>query len=454
MPGGGAHGPGKPGPPAGGRVEQTETLIRAAATPGPIPAVVRGDGCKSTPAVLQLGHGVAVVGSGPACDLFIDDTTVSRMHAELSLAPEGVVVRDLGSRNGTFYLGQRVEKIVLRHGARIQLGGATIAIEADGGALGQVALWPDALYRGIVGASPAMRRIFAILARLEGSLATVLIEGESGVGKEEVARALHEGSPAASGAIIAVNCGAIPRELVASELYGHRKGAFTGATDNRVGAFEAADGGTLFLDEVGELPLDVQPMLLRAIELGEVRAVGADKDRRVRVRIVAATNRDLEREVQGGRFREDLFYRLAVVRLAVPPLRARPEDVEPLAQRFASAFGLGELPSDVVERLRGRAWPGNARELRNAVQAWGALGTFPETGRSMAGALELAMREVVDPTRALGAQREAVFDIFTRLYLEALLKRTRGNQTAAARIADLDRGYLGKLLQKHGITKG
>jgi two-component system response regulator GlrR len=446
--GAGGHGP----PRGGGRkAEQTETLVRGPASPGPIPAVVRAEGCAATPAALRLGQGVAVVGSGPACDLSIDHGTVSRLHAELSLAPEGVVVRDLGSRNGTFYMGQRVEKIVLRLGARLQLGGATIAIEADRGALGEIALWPEPIYRGIVGAAPAMRRIFAILARLEGSLATVLVEGESGVGKEEVARALHEGSPVASGALIAVNCGAIPRELVASELFGHKKGAFTGATESRVGAFEAADGGTLFLDEIGELPLDVQPMLLRAIELGEVRAVGADRDKRVRVRIVAATNRDLEREVEAGRFREDLFYRLAVVRLAIPPLRARPEDIEPLAQRFAAAFGLGELPADVVERLRARAWPGNARELRNAVQAWGALGTFPEGGRTMAGALELAIREIVDPTRPLAAQREVVEDVFTRLYLEALLRRTKGNQTAAARIADLDRGYLGKLLAKHGI---
>jgi len=400
---------------------------------------------------VRLGPTPLVVGSGPACDLVLEHTTVSRLHAELSLAPEGVVVRDLGSRNGTFYMGQRVEKIVLGLGARIQLGAATICIEPDAGALGQVPLWPETSYRGIVGAALSMRRIFALLARLEGSLATVLVEGESGVGKEEVARALHEGSPAASGALVAVNCGAIPRELVASELFGHKKGAFTGASESRSGAFEAADGGTLFLDEIGELPLDVQPMLLRAIELGEVRPVGADKEKRVRVRILAATHRDLETEVREGRFREDLFYRLAVVRIALPPLRARPEDVEPLAQRFAAAFGLGELPPDVIERLRGRAWPGNARELRNAVQAWGALKTFPEGGRTMASALDLALRESVDAAQPLAAQRDAIADIFTRLYLEALLRRTKGNQTAAARIADLDRGYLGKLLAKHGL---
>ena len=433
-------------------MERTETLIRGGPRgPGPLPVVIRAEGSPARPETVRLGPTPLVVGSGPACDLVLEHTTVSRLHAELSLAPEGVVVRDLGSRNGTFYMGQRVEKIVLGLGARIQLGAATICIEPDAGALGQVPLWPETSYRGIVGAALSMRRIFALLARLEGSLATVLVEGESGVGKEEVARALHEGSPAASGALVAVNCGAIPRELVASELFGHKKGAFTGASESRSGAFEAADGGTLFLDEIGELPLDVQPMLLRAIELGEVRPVGADKEKRVRVRILAATHRDLETEVREGRFREDLFYRLAVVRIALPPLRARPEDVEPLAQRFAAAFGLGELPPDVIERLRGRAWPGNARELRNAVQAWGALKTFPEGGRTMASALDLALRESVDAAQPLAAQRDAIADIFTRLYLEALLRRTKGNQTAAARIADLDRGYLGKLLAKHGL---
>jgi transcriptional regulator with GAF, ATPase, and Fis domain len=433
-------------------VEQTETLIRGeAASPGPIPAVVRTLGQSGE---LRLGHGVAVVGSGPACDLVVTDTTVSRMHAELSLVPEGVAVRDLGSRNGTFYLGQRVEKLVLRLGARVQLGAATLAIEPDRGALGEGPTFDGDVYRGIVGASPSMRRIFAVLTRLEGSLATVLVEGESGVGKEEIARALHEGSPASRGPMVPVNCGALPRELVGSELFGHKKGAFTGATDNRKGAFESADGGTLFLDEIGELPLDVQPMLLRVLESSEVRPIGDEKAKHVRVRIVAATNRDLEREVREGRFREDLYYRLAVVRLIVPPLRARPEDIEPLARRFAEAFALGELPSDVIERLRARAWPGNARELRNAVQAWGALGVFPEGGRSMAGALELALREIVDPTQPLAGQREAVADRFTALYLEALLKRTKGNQSAAAKIADMDRGYLGKLLAKHGIKVG
>src|SRR6185503_10855221 len=206
-------------------------------------------------------------------------------------------------------------------------------------------------YRGLVGVSAAMRRIFAILLRLEGSLINVLIEGESGVGKELIARALHEGSSVHEGPLVIVNCAALGRELVLSELFGHRKGAFTGAVEARKGAFEAADGGTLFLDEIGELPLDVQPMLLRALESGEAKPLGENAPRKVRVRVVAATSRDLEQEMQAGRFREDLYYRLAVVKLTIPPLRERPEDVEVLAQRFASAAGLGALPPEVIERL-------------------------------------------------------------------------------------------------------
>src|SRR5262249_27269355 len=232
-------------------------------------------------------------------------------------------------------------------------------------------------YRGMIGASLAMRRLFGALARLEGSLVTVLITGESGVGKELVARALHEGSSVASGPLVTVNCGAIAPDLVASELFGHRRGAFTGASDARRGAFESADGGTLFLDEIGELPLDVQPMLLRALESGEVRAVGADRSTMVRVRVIAATHRDLRTEVRASRFREDLYYRIAVVELAVPPLRDRIEDVEDLANRFADAAGIGALAPEVIGRLRARRWPGNVRELRNVVQAFAALGRLP-----------------------------------------------------------------------------
>ena len=436
--------------------DQTAPLPRSGLEhrPAPIGAIVRVLGAKAQPAMLELRVGVCVLGSGPSCDIVISEPTVSRQHVELGLVPEGVTVKDLGSRNGTFYQGQRVEKMVLALGGRINVGATTVAIEADTEALAQAPEFSGTFYRGIVGVSLPIRRLFAVLTRLEGSLATVLVEGESGVGKELVARALHDGSAVGGGPFIAVNCGAIPRELVASELFGHKRGAFSGALDNRRGAFESADGGTLFLDEIGELPVEVQPVLLRAIELGEVRAVGDDQSKHVKVRLVAATNRNLEGEVRAGRFRQDLFYRLAVVRLAVPPLRERPEDIEPLARRFAINMGVGELPVGVLEQLKGRSYPGNVRELQNAIQSYAALGDLPQGGAMRLSTLEQAFGEIVDVQRPYAEQKDDVTDRFTRVYLQALMTHSNGNQSVAARLAGLNRSYLGRLLVKHGLAKG
>jgi DNA-binding NtrC family response regulator len=435
--------------------DQTAPLPRSGAEsrPAPIAAVVRVQGARATPSLLRLKAGGCILGSGPTADIVIAEPTVSRVHVELGLVAEGVTVTDLGSRNGTFYQGQRVEKMVLALGGRIQVGAVTVAIDADVDALAQVPDFEGSFYRGIVGVSLPIRRLFAVLTRLEGSLATVLVEGDSGVGKELVARALHDGSSVASGPFVAVNCGAIPRELVASELFGHRRGAFSGALDARRGAFESADGGTLFLDEIGELPLEVQPVLLRALELGEIRAVGDDQSKHVKVRMVAATNRNLESEVRANRFRQDLFYRLAVVRLSVPSLRERPEDIEPLARRFAQNAGLGDLPPTVIEQLKGRAWPGNVRELSNAIQAYAALGTLPQAPVRMSN-LEQAFQEMVDVTRPYADQKDDVTDRFTRVYLGLLMAHTGGNQSVAARMAGLNRSYLGRLLVKHGLSRG
>jgi two-component system, NtrC family, response regulator GlrR len=433
--------------------DATATLVGKPRRSQPLAALVFSSSAAGSTAPFRLQAGKCVVGSAAACDVVIADTTVSRTHVELELAPEGVRVVDLGSRNGTFYLGQRIEKAVLGLGARIQVGAATLAIDADTSALHDGLPYVGDAYRGMVGSSSAMRRIFALLTRLEGSLVTVLVEGESGVGKELIARALHDGSPIAAQPLTVVNCGAIARDLIASELFGHRKGAFTGAVESRKGAFETADGGTLFLDEIGELPLEVQPMLLRALESGEVRPVGEDQVRRVRVRVIAATNRDLVADGRAGRFREDLLYRLAVVRIRVPPLRERPEDVATLARRFADGLGLGELPAAVLERLQGRPWPGNARELKNAIQAYAALGVLPDDGVPSASVVEHALRLHADPKRPYSAQKDDLVDRFTAIYLAGLLEHTAGNQSEAARMAGLDRGYLRKLLAKHGLLK-
>jgi transcriptional regulator with GAF, ATPase, and Fis domain len=296
-----------------------------------------------------------------------------------------------------------------------------------------------------------MRQLFAMLKRLEGSLVPVLVQGESGVGKELVVRAIHEGSSRAGQPLVIVNCGAVARELVLSELFGHKRGAFTGAVEPRTGAFEAADKGTLFLDEVGELPLDAQPALLRALESGEVRPVGDNTTKKVTVRVIAATNRDLEEEVKSGRFRGDLYYRLAVVKLVVPPLRDRPDDVAPLASLFARAAGLAALPDDVVARLTAQPWPGNARELRNAVDAYVAVGALADAGAPALPLLDHALHQLVASDRPYAAQKELLAERFTRIYLEKLMHDTKGNQSEAARISGLERSYLGKLLVKHGI---
>ena len=434
------------------RVDERTALAVGPATLA-LPAVVVVSGARATPDRYRLERGSCVVGAGSQADLIVDDPEVSRRHVELTLVPEGVLVADLGSRNGTFYLGQRVERMTLALGSRLKIGSAELRLEVDPDALTAADDAPSE-YRGLRGSSAPMRKLFARLSRLEGSLVNVLIQGESGVGKELIASALHQGSSLAAEPMVTLNCGALPRELVASELFGHNKGAFTGAHADREGAFERADGRTLFLDEIGELPLDVQPMLLRDLESGEVTRVGGNAPKRVKVRVIAATDRDLSDEVAAARFREDLYFRLAVVTLEVPPLRDRAADIPLLAATFAKAEGLGALPDDVVAELATRPWPGNVRELKNAVRAFAALGEVPDATRARAANdLDGAIALVVDPSRPYAEQKEEIAGRFTRIYLEQVLQEAGGNQTEAARVAGLDRGYFGRLLVKYGIKR-
>jgi len=404
----------------------------------------------AAPASFSLARGYCRIGKAKTCELVIDRPTVSREHAELALVEGGVMVKDLASRNGTFYLGQRVNQITLAPGSRIEIGGVAVAIEPEtDGELAELEYTQDH-YGELIGPSAPMRRFFGMLKRLEGSLATVLIEGESGTGKEVIARSIHAASRVAKAPFLTFDCGSVPSELIASELFGHKKGAFTGAVEAHRGLFEAADGGTIFLDEIGELPAKLQPALLRVLELGEVRPVGSEQPRRVHVRVLAATNRDLEERVREGHFREDLFFRLAVVRLHVPPLRERREDVEPIARHLARAVGIDPLPGAVVEDLKSRPWQGNVRELRNAIQAYAALGVLPRENRSKPATLNLALHETIDPRRPYAEQKDALVDAFTAAYVELLLERTGGNQSLAARLAGLDRGYFGRLAARHG----
>ncbi|MCA9629456.1 MAG: sigma-54-dependent Fis family transcriptional regulator, partial [Myxococcales bacterium] len=341
------------------------------------------------------------------------------------------------------------ESAVLSPGSEVNLGSVTLRLE-----LTDLLDLPLAShgYRGLLGRSPSMLKLFAILQRLEGSLVNVLLEGESGTGKELVARAIHEGSSVSAGQFVAVNCAALDRELVKSELFGHRRGAFTGASETRPGAFELADGGTLFLDEVGELPLDVQPILLRALETREVARVGENLPRAVNVRVIAATNKNLDEARRRGNFREDLFFRLAVVRLELPSLAQRRQDIRILASAFAQKAGGAVLPEDFLVSLENQSWTGNARELRNAVEAYLAIGLLTQAAKG-GGELDAPLESWVDPTRAYSEQKDELLAAFTRIYLQRLLEHTGGNQSEAARIAGLERSYLGKLASKLGVKR-
>jgi DNA-binding NtrC family response regulator len=344
---------------------EVRALPEAAAAPPPARLRVRARGRERTVPVTSAG---VVVGKDPTCDAPVDDPFVSARH--LRIEPQGGrwVLHDLGSTNGTFISGARVTRAELPLGVPVQLGDAELLLEP------RAALEPlrPECFEGMLSRDPAMRQVFELVERVGGSEAAVTILGETGTGKELVARALHARSTRRDGPFVPVNCSAIAESLIESELFGHEKGAFSGADRMRKGAFEEADRGTIFLDEVGELPLDLQPKLLRVLELGEVKRVGASRPITVNVRIVAATHRDLRAQVRAGRFREDLFYRLCVVPITVPPLRQRRADVRALAEAFldrASPRGVVlRWSPEALARLEGYDWPGNVRQLKNVVQ--------------------------------------------------------------------------------------
>jgi transcriptional regulator with GAF, ATPase, and Fis domain len=315
----------------------------------------------------------SVVGSAPHCDIIIADPTVSRVHAEIEPRDEGVWVRDLNSRNGTFVEGVRVESACVLHGFTIRVGSTELSVNYENAEHKAVDAWPSERFGPLVGRSHIMRELFATLARLAPLECCIMIHGETGTGKELVARAIHQASMRTSGPFVVVDCAALSESLIEAELFGHAKGAFTGAHQMRIGAIEAADGGTVFLDEIGELPIGMQPKLLRVLESSTVRRIGESKHRSVNVRFVTATHRDLLSMVNRGEFREDLYFRLAVVPVRVPPLRERVEDIELLLEHFSDG-SLEWLTPAVLRMLENRPWRGNVRELRNFVARAGAIG--------------------------------------------------------------------------------
>jgi transcriptional regulator with GAF, ATPase, and Fis domain len=396
------------------------------------------------------------IGKAPDNDLVLADDTVSRHHCELTRAPDGVHVRDLGSTNGTKVQGARVSEAIVQPGVVLKVGEIEIAVRP---AVRSVEVMPSdkTWFGGAIGASLAMRSIFGILERIAPTDATVLLEGETGTGKDVLARAIWSESTRAQGPFVVVDCGAVSYSLLESELFGHERGAFTGAIASRQGAFELADAGTVFLDEIGELPLDVQPKLLRVLETREFRRVGGNRTIKTNVRVIAATKRNLQREVQGGKFREDLYFRLAVVPITVPPLRGRREDIPTLVEHILKAGGGGLSVSDeTMQGLLAHDWPGNIRELRNVLdramylaRATGQMEltmvTLPASGAPIGDAFHF------EPGKSYRETRAKYDGDFERRYVKWLLARHGGNVSAAARDAKMDRKHLHDMAKKHGL---
>ncbi len=395
------------------------------------------------------GEATISVGASADNQLVLRDRAVSRYHLELRVGQHGIVVQDLGSRNGSFVGGVQIERGVVPPKTRLTIGRTVLVIEdADrvaAEAHGEVPAVP-----GIVSRSDAMAEVARLIDRLAPAPSSVLIQGETGVGKEVVAQSIHDHGPRKGKPFVVVDCGSLPPTLVASQLFGYEKGAFTGAEQRRVGAFEQADGGTVLLDEIGELPLEIQPSLLGVLERRRFTRVGGTKEIEVNVRVLAATNRDLRAEVNRGSFRADLYYRLAVARIEIPPLRERPDDIDPLVHHFVEQItgvpGDNPFSDETMAALRGHPWSGNARELRNVVEGALIVGQLDLEGRA-AQALPAEPQEIVQYRKA----REQAIAAFEYRYLKNLIEQCEGNASEAARRAKMDRPYLLTLLRRHGL---
>ena len=394
-----------------------------------------------------------VIGKHEAADLILTDETVSRFHCEITIAEGRAVIRDLDSSNGTLVNGVDVTQASLQNGAILTLGKTQIRFDL-GTDQAMVLLAKRERFGVLVGRSLAMRATFALLERAASSDVTILLEGETGTGKEAAAESIHAESARREQPFVVVDCAAVAPDLLESELFGHERGAFTGAVAARAGAFEVANGGTIFLDEIGELGADLQPKLLRALERKEVKRVGTSKYSTVDVRVIAATNRNLRSEVNAHRFRSDLFYRLAVLTVRLPPVRERLDDLPLLVEHLLagmSASELGEVAKlrtpEFLEHLAQHPWPGNVRELRNYLERCLAVRERMPIVEEPAGA-ELPVVNVRIP---LKTARENWLRVLEHKYLDELLRVHENNVSAAARSAGLDRRYFYQLLWRHGL---
>jgi transcriptional regulator with PAS, ATPase and Fis domain len=392
------------------------------------------------------------IGTLPENDLVLADTTVSRRHAVIEEKSGGYILRDLDSTNGTFLDGVRIREGYLSPGAIIRLGQTEMSFSPLEERLENLRSEADH-FGELIGTSMPLREVYGILERIAPTDVTVLLEGETGTGKELAARAVHSYSRRANGPFVVIDCGAVASNLIESELFGHEKGSFTDAVKARQGAFELADQGTVFLDEIGELSPELQPKLLRALDQREAKRIGADKPHPFNVRIIAATNRDLEKEVKAGRFREDLYYRLSVVRIHMPPLRRRKEDVETI-----SAHLLTSISADIGKKITGLSpeaeaalmaytWPGNVRELKNVL---GRAAALCDGSRIEARDLVLSQGSKTNTLEELGGK---TLEEIEKAAIHATLRSVSGNKTEAAKMLGIAYSTLYEKIKKYGMKE-
>jgi DNA-binding NtrC family response regulator len=418
--------------------------------------VVRGGIAKTEDgAEFTIGVDPVVVGRDEGAQICIRDAEVSAMHCELSASREGILVKDLGSTNGTFANGLRIREAIVAAPTEIGLGRSRLRLEPS--AASKVDVGYMDRFGPLVGRSPKMRRVFSVLEKIGPTPISVLILGETGTGKELVAKATHEASPRRGRPFVVVDCGSIPATLAESLLFGHERGAFTGANERRTGALAEADGGTLFLDELGELPIDLQPKLLRALSERQIKRVGGSAFEPIDVRVLAATRRDLSAEMNAGRFRSDLFFRIAQVRIELPPLRERGADLQMLVEDVCAKAGRKEHAPTVMawieQRMGHHDWPGNVRELVNVAQV---ACTLADTPGAIDDVLTLARDPAEAPRSAVTAFSEAkrsALTAFERDYFTNLSAAAKGNVSEMARQSGMERHHVRAYLRKYGLDK-
>lgn len=422
-----------------------------------VEVVLEREAGKPSGRVAVLDQEIVRIGAHASNEVVVADPMVSRFHLRLARSRDAWRLTDTGSLNGVKIGGVRVRDVDLPAECMVEIGDSLLRVrELPSVETVEVLQTPN--FGAIFGKSLSMQKLFATLERVSKADVGVLIEGESGTGKELVASQIARRSSRVDGPFVVVDCSAMSRTLMESELFGHAKGSFTGADRDRVGAFESAHGGTVFLDEIGELPLDMQPKLLRVLESREIRRLGETKTRKVDVRVLAATNRKLEEEVNRGTFREDLYFRLSVITVRIPPLRERIEDLELLIRVFLDSFDALDsshlFTSEVIEVLSRHSWPGNVRELRNYVERSVVFDTADPPWRTESSRALISPPPVsteIDIDVPFKIAKDRVVSEFERQYLAALLERTGGNLSSAARKAGIDRMYLHRLVQKLGL---